>query len=81
MNEAKGLIKRLGISFGMIVFLALDWLHVFQIAHANVEWILGKQWDLDVAPLDLDIASSLDGQWVYLLTPGTRMETTEECNT
>jgi hypothetical protein len=52
----------------MILFISIGWLYVPQIASADVEWTFGKQRNLDVSPID--ISSSSDGQWIYMLTPG-----------
>ena len=38
------------------------------IAGAEVEWKIVKDLDLKTTPLD--IAPSLDGKWLYILTPG-----------
>ncbi len=38
------------------------------IARAEVEWKIVKDLDLKTTPLD--IAPSLDGKWLYILTPG-----------
>jgi protein-disulfide isomerase len=35
---------------------------------ANVEWTLKKQLKLEAAPLD--VASSVDGKWIFVLTSG-----------
>ncbi len=37
-------------------------------AHAAVEWSLKKQLKLEAAPMD--IASSADGKWFFVLSPG-----------
>lgn len=69
MTDAlKRLMRRPSLLFGMILFIAIGWLSVPQIASADVEWTFGKQRNLEVSPLD--IASSSDGQWIYILTPG-----------
>lgn len=62
------LMKKTSILFGLILSFAIGWIFLPQLAHADVEWTFGKQRSLDVAPVD--IASSSDGQWAYLLTPG-----------
>lgn len=38
------------------------------IARAEVEWKVVK--DLDLKKTPLDVAPSLDGKWLYVLTPG-----------
>jgi len=53
----------------MFILVVLSFcLYVPRFVYADVEWTLGKQRSLEVAPLD--IASSSDGQWIYILTPG-----------
>jgi len=39
-----------------------------QIVQADVEWRIIK--DLDLKTIPLDVASSADGQWLFVLTPG-----------
>ncbi|HUJ17091.1 MAG TPA: hypothetical protein VL197_03775 [Nitrospirota bacterium] len=44
---------------------------LFQLVHpcyADVEWNIKKQLSLDAAPID--VASSPDGQWIYVLASG-----------
>ena len=39
-----------------------------QSAQADLEWRIVKDLDLNTTPLD--VASSADGQWLFILTPG-----------
>ena len=52
----------------LFFFLALHLLCLPQAAHSAMEWSQIQQMDLKAQPLD--VASSADGQWVYVLTPG-----------
>jgi hypothetical protein len=62
-------MRRAGILFfGVLLSLTIGWLFLPQFTHADMEWTVVKQRNLDVAPLD--IASSSDGEWAYFLTPG-----------
>ncbi len=61
---------RKGISIGVLTVLFLSALVMVapRSASAEIEWTLKKKMNLEVTPLD--IASSADGKWIYLLTPG-----------
>ena len=48
--------------------LVAGWIALPHIARAEVEWKIVK--DLDLRTTPLDIAPSLDGKWLYILTPG-----------
>ncbi len=54
----------LGMFLALFAVTALAPHRVF----ADVEWTVKKQLKLDAAPLD--VASSVDGKWVFVLTPG-----------
>jgi len=57
------------VIFIACVFLALAaWVSFPHFALADVEWKIIK--DLDLKKTPLDIAPSLDGKWLYILTPG-----------
>jgi hypothetical protein len=45
-----------------------SWALVPHIVQADVEWTIVKDLDLKTKPLD--IAPSLDGKWLFILTPG-----------
>jgi hypothetical protein len=57
-----------------MIFLVLTsllvacWTFSPQIAQADVEWKIIKDLDLKTTPLD--IAPSIDGKWMFILTPG-----------
>lgn len=61
-------MKKIKLFCDLLFIALLFCTYCNQSAYAAVEWTLGKQLSLDAAPLD--IASSSDGQWIYLLTPG-----------
>ena len=56
----------------MLLFLALvfvaSWILCVESPQAATEWSVLKTIDLKSAPLD--VAPSLDGQWIFILTPG-----------
>ena len=49
-------------------FVLAAWISFPQIARSDVEWKIIK--DLDLKERPLDIAPSLDGKWLYILTRG-----------
>ncbi len=51
----------------VLVALAV-WISFPHISRADVEWKVIK--DLDLKETPRDIAPSLDGKWLYILTPG-----------
>ena len=53
-----------GLAFLLVVGLAFS----PRIVQADVEWKIVKDMDLKISPLD--ITSSLDGKWLYILTSG-----------
>jgi hypothetical protein len=59
--------KRLRMSFLVLLSVA-GWILFPQSPQAAMEWSVIKAIDLKAAPLD--VAPSLDGQWIYILTPG-----------
>lgn len=61
-------MRKLKIETGILLIILLFGLHIPKFVYADVEWSLKKQFNLDVAPVD--ISTSLDGQWVYVLAPG-----------
>lgn len=57
------------VTFIACVFVALAvWISFPHISRADVEWKIVK--DLDLKETPRDIAPSLDGKWLYILTPG-----------
>lgn len=56
--------KKLVIMLAAVIFFLLS----FSISHAEVEWSLGKEYISNIAALD--VASSFDGQWIFVLSAG-----------
>ncbi len=65
--------ERLKIMAGGIIWIFVSlfvagWTFFPQIVQADVEWKILKDLDLKTTPLD--IAPSVDGKWLFILTPG-----------
>lgn len=54
--------------YGMLLFLIVVILPPSQVASTDLEWTVIKELDLKAAPLD--ISTSADGRWIFILTPG-----------
>ena len=52
----------------LLLFLFACLLQLANPCYADVEWNIKKQLRLDASPID--VASSPDGQWIYVLAPG-----------
>ncbi len=57
-----------GVLTGVILVLLSAALGVPRTVFADMEWTFKKQLKLEAAPAD--VASSADGKWIYVLTPG-----------
>lgn len=64
----KNCLKRKRLIFVIFLSLMVNWIYVHQVYSAELEWTTKKQLNLDVSPLD--ISPSLDGQWIFILSPG-----------
>ncbi len=53
---------------GVFLIILTSWVSASQIVHADVDWAIIEQINLNVQPLD--IAVSLDGKFIFTLTPG-----------
>ena len=53
---------------GIFCTLMISWISIPQVFAADLELTERKQLKLDVSPLDT--ATSADGQWLFILTPG-----------
>ena len=53
---------------GIVSALLISWISVPHVFAADLELTERKQIKLDVSPLDT--ATSADGQWLFILTPG-----------
>lgn len=54
--------------YGMLLSLIVVILPPSQVASTDLEWTVIKELDLKAAPLD--ISTSADGRWIFILTPG-----------
>ncbi len=61
-------MKKTATFLACAFFALAAWISFPHSARANVEWKIIK--DLDLKKTPLDIAPSLDGKWLYILTPG-----------
>lgn len=61
-------MKRTIIPIILAFLLVAGWVCLPHIGRAEMEWKIVKDLDLKTTPLD--IAPSLDGKWLYILTPG-----------
>ncbi len=52
----------------VLIFFSTLWLSFPQTVRADLEWNIVRNLDLKTTPLD--IASSMDGKWLFILTPG-----------
>lgn len=58
-------------SYLKLILILLSLILVSPHAHAAIEWTLKKQLKLEAAPMD--VASSLDGKWLFVLASGEVM--------
>jgi len=61
-------MKRAALPIVLAFLLVSGWIFLPPMARAEVEWKIVKDLGLPATPLD--IAPSLDGKWLYILTPG-----------
>ena len=61
-------MKKTTIIFLLAFLLSAGSISLPQIAQADMEWRIIKDLDLKTTPLD--VASSADGKWLFILTPG-----------
>ena len=61
-------MKNIVSKCAVFIILVCGTLLLSHSVHAELEWTQIQQMDLKAQPLD--VASSADGQWVYVLTPG-----------
>ena len=52
----------------VLIFFSALWFSFPQTVRADLEWKIVRNLDLKTPPLD--IASSMDGKWLFILTPG-----------
>ena len=56
------------IILGVFLSLTVSWICVSQLLPADLEWTVKKQLHLEASPLD--IATSADGRWIFVLATG-----------
>jgi hypothetical protein len=61
-------MKKAARKFGIFLFVIISWVSVPQFIYAEIDLTLIKQTNLDVQPLD--IATSVDGKLIFVLTRG-----------
>ena len=62
------LMKRTVILLVLAFLFVGGWTFFPQIVQAELEWRIVKDLDLKTTPLD--VASSADGKWLFIITPG-----------
>jgi len=53
---------------GIFLGLTVSWMCVPRLFGIDVEWRIKKELNLEASPLD--VFTSADGQWIYILVPG-----------
>lgn len=66
-KEGSSMGKR-PIMLGIFLSLTVSWIYVPQLFPADLEWTIKKQLHLEASPLD--IATSADGRWLFVLATG-----------
>ena len=61
-------MKKTVVLLVLAFFCVAGWTFFPQIVQADLEWKIIKDLDLKATPLD--VASSADGKWLFILTPG-----------
>ena len=54
--------------FGIFLSLVVSWIYVPHLFPADLDWTIKKQLNLEASPLD--ISTSADGRWIFILVPG-----------
>jgi len=62
------MMKRTMVLLVLAFLFVAGWTFFPQIVQADLEWRIVKDLDLKTTPLD--VASSADGKWLFILTPG-----------
>ena len=62
------MMKRTIILLVLAFLFVAGWAFFPRMAQADLEWKVVKDLDLKTTPLD--VAPSLDGKWLFILTPG-----------
>jgi len=61
-------LRKKELILGIFLGLMVNFMCIPHLLAANVEWTPKKQLELGVSTLD--IATSLDGRWIFILAPG-----------
>jgi hypothetical protein len=61
-------LRKKELIFGIFLGLMVNFICIPQLFAANVEWTPKKPLDLGASTLDM--ATSLDGRWIFILAPG-----------
>jgi hypothetical protein len=61
-------LRKKALILGIFLSLVVNFICIPHLLAANVEWTPKKQLELGVSTLD--IATSLDGRWIFILAPG-----------
>jgi hypothetical protein len=61
-------MKRKTAVSAILLFMTVGWISSPHLLHAEVDWKIKKQIDLDAQPSD--IATSFDGKLIFVLVPG-----------
>ena len=62
------IMKKTMVILVLPLLLALSWIFSPQVVQADFEWRIIKDLDLKTPPLD--VSPSVDGKWLFILTPG-----------
>jgi len=61
-------MKTKRLILGIFLSLVVSWICVPHLFPAEVEWTIRKQLNLEASPVD--ISTSADGLWIFILAPG-----------
>jgi len=61
-------VKRQVLIFGLFLSMMVSLICVPLLLPADVEWTIKRQLNLNASPLD--ISTSIDGQWIFILAQG-----------
>lgn len=61
-------MKQIPLIRGLFLVLIVSWFLMPQLVHADIDWTIKRHLNLEAPPLD--IATTPDGQWIFILTPG-----------
>jgi hypothetical protein len=67
-KSMRGYLRKKELILGILLGLMVNFIYLPQLLAANVEWT--PQNPLEIGASTLDIATSLDGRWIFVLVPG-----------